>query len=91
MLQFRLDAFNHWKAWKNLIGLKRYPNLDYQDYSYYSAPSCGSCDDLWFAIWCNPRHRVAETNNYLTAEVEEALNQLGVPVREGRLLRLTPF
>lgn len=22
-----------------------YDRLNYQDYSYYSAPSCGSCDD----------------------------------------------
>ncbi len=46
MLQFRLDAFNHWKGMEETsLAKANYPNLDYQDYSYYSAPSCGSCDD----------------------------------------------
>lgn len=86
MLQFRLDAFNHWKGMEEPHWLKaNYPNLDYQDYSYYSAPSCGSCDDTCGSqTGATQGTGVAETNNYLTAEVEEAFNQLGVPVREGK-------
>ncbi|EJD6378086.1 Fe-S cluster assembly protein SufB [Providencia rettgeri] len=86
MLQFRLDAFNHWKGMEEPHWLKaNYPNLDYQDYSYYSAPSCGSCDDTCGSqSGATQGTGVAETNNYLTAEVEEAFNQLGVPVREGK-------
>ncbi|ETT01451.1 Fe-S cluster assembly protein SufB [Providencia sp. PROV188] len=85
MLQFRLDAFNHWKGMEEPHWLKaHYPNLDYQDYSYYSAPSCGSCDD---ACGSQPGATqstgAAEEANYLTSEVEDAFNQLGVPVREG--------
>lgn len=46
MLNFRLEAFQHWLGMEEPHWLKaKYPQLDYQDYSYYSAPSCGSCDD----------------------------------------------
>jgi len=44
MLDFRLNAFAHWQTlaephWGKAV----YTPLDYQDYSYYSAPHCGSC------------------------------------------------
>lgn len=75
MLQFRLDAFRKWQQMEEPHWLKAdYPNLDYQDYSYYSAPSCGSCESD-----CNDDG----SNEYLTKEVETAFEQLGVPVREG--------
>ncbi|HGI5215064.1 TPA: Fe-S cluster assembly protein SufB [Providencia alcalifaciens] len=85
MLQFRLDAFNHWKGMEEPHWLKaHYPNLDYQDYSYYSAPSCGSCDDTCGSqSGATQSTGTAEEANYLTSEVEDAFNQLGVPVREG--------
>ncbi len=46
MLDFRLKAFAHWQTlsephWGKTI----YAPLDYQDYSYYSAPQCGSCSN----------------------------------------------
>ncbi|WP_425666853.1 Fe-S cluster assembly protein SufB [Vibrio tubiashii] len=75
MLQFRLDAFRKWQQMEEPHWLKAdYPNLDYQDYSYYSAPSCASCDSD-----CDDDG----SNEYLTKEVETAFEQLGVPVREG--------
>ncbi|WMY96199.1 MAG: Fe-S cluster assembly protein SufB [Arsenophonus sp.] len=67
MLEFRLDAYEYWINMKEPHWLKGYyPNLNYQEYSYYSAPKCNHCQ-----------------NNYLTKEVEDAFNKLGVPVREG--------
>ena len=75
MLEFRLDAFKKWQKMEEPHWLKAdYPNLDYQDYSYYSAPSCASCDSS-----CSDDG----SNEYLTKEVETAFEQLGVPVREG--------
>ncbi|KIE21690.1 cysteine desulfurase [Vibrio sinaloensis] len=75
MLQFRLDAFRKWQQIEEPHWLKaEYPELDYQDYSYYSAPSCASCD-----TGCSDDG----SNEYLTREVETAFEQLGVPVREG--------
>ncbi len=46
MLEFRLNAFKAWQAMEEPHWLKaHYDKLNYQDYSYYSAPSCGNCDD----------------------------------------------
>ncbi|WP_313679477.1 Fe-S cluster assembly protein SufB [Pantoea vagans] len=86
MLEFRLKAFRAWLEMEEPHWLKaHYEKLDYQDYSYYSAPSCGNCDDT-----CASEPGVtqasgsAPASDYLTQEVENAFNQLGVPVREGR-------
>lgn len=74
MLEFRLNAFKQWQTMKEPHWLKAdYPELDYQTFSYYSAPSCASCDNK----------EDDGSNEYLTNEVEAAFEQLGVPVREG--------
>lgn len=86
MLEFRLEAYRAWLQMEEPHWLKaNYDKLNYQDYSYYSAPSCGSCDD---ACGSQPgAEQQAGTalndNGYLTSEVEQAFEQLGVPVREG--------
>ncbi|MGP1959056.1 MAG: Fe-S cluster assembly protein SufB [Arsenophonus sp. NC-CH8-MAG3] len=88
MLQFRLEAYQHWLDMKEPHWLKGYyPNLNYQEYSYYSAPSCNSCDDNHHiksdsAIEVENKNN----NNYLTGEVEETFNKLGVPVRDEKLV-----
>ncbi|WP_367988906.1 Fe-S cluster assembly protein SufB [Vibrio sp. NTOU-M3] len=75
MLEFRLQAYQQWLTMTEPRWLKAdYPELDYQDYSYYSAPSCEACND---------KPSDDGTNSYLTEEVEHAFDQLGVPVREG--------
>lgn len=75
MLEFRLDALRKWQKMSEPHWLKaQYPNLDYQSYSYYSAPSCGKCEGD------TPNDG---SNEFLTQEVEKAFEQLGVPVREG--------
>ncbi|AEW44545.1 cysteine desulfurase activator complex subunit SufB [Serratia symbiotica str. 'Cinara cedri'] len=74
MLAFRLDAYQAWLQMEEPHWLKaHYPQLNYGDYSYYSAPSCSSCDE----------NDTGTEKKYLTHEVESAFNQLGVPVREG--------
>lgn len=46
MLKFRLNAYRAWLEMEEPHWLKaHYDKLNYQDYSYYSAPSCGNCDD----------------------------------------------
>ncbi|KQN53568.1 Fe-S cluster assembly protein SufB [Erwinia sp. E602] len=85
MLDFRLKAFAAWLEMEEPHWLKaNYKKLDYQDYSYYSAPSCGSCDDSCASEPGATQASGAEAPNYLTQEVEEAFKQLGVPVREGQ-------
>ncbi|HIF9429136.1 TPA: Fe-S cluster assembly protein SufB [Photobacterium damselae] len=80
MLEFRLNAFNHWLTMKEPHWLKaEYPKLDYQDYSYYSAPSCARCDN----IDSSNTDQESANSEFLTQEVEEAFELLGVPVREG--------
>ena len=83
MLEFRLNAFKAWQAMEEPHWLKaHYDKLNYQDYSYYSAPSCGNCDD---ACASEPGAlQQTGSSAFLTSEVEEAFNLLGVPVREGR-------
>lgn len=89
MLEFRLEAFRIWQKMKEPHWLKaKYNPLNYQDYSYYSAPSCNDCDD-----GCDSENDVnVETTGesdvnlapeFLTQEVEKAFEQLGVPVQEG--------
>ncbi|WP_367680634.1 Fe-S cluster assembly protein SufB [Candidatus Fukatsuia anoeciicola] len=86
MLTFRLDAYHGWLKMKEPHWLKaHYKNLNYQDYSYYSAPSYNYCDNNY-----DSKDIVEEVstnsigkNFYLTAEVESAFTKLGVPVREG--------
>ncbi len=86
MLEFRLDAYRHWLEMEEPHWLKAdYPSLNYQDYSYYSAPSCGACcANGSCASGNNEAVSTQETQDYLTKEVEDAFNQLGVPVREGQ-------
>ncbi len=75
MLAFRLDAFRKWKNMEEPHWLQaQYPALNYQNFSYYSAPFCDRC---------STPERDDGSNEFLTHNVEEAFKQLGVPVREG--------
>lgn len=71
MLDFRLKAFKHWQTLEEPHWAKaEYTPLDYQDYSYYSAPECGSCagngDD--------------GEEPEIDPEVAKAFAELGVPI-----------
>ena len=68
MLEFRLSAYRAWVEMEEPHWLKaHYDKLNYQDYSYYSAPSCGSCDDN-----CESQPGAVQkpgSNAYLTGDV----------------------
>ena len=71
MLAFRLKAFKHWQTLEEPHWAKaEYTPLDYQDYSYYSAPSCGgACSD-----------EGSEGEQAIDPEVAKAFAELGVPI-----------
>ncbi len=67
MLDFRLKAFEHWLTLEEPHWAKmNYTPLDYQDYSYYSAPECGACD--------------ISGEDQIDPEVVKAFAELGVPL-----------
>ncbi|MBF6058574.1 Fe-S cluster assembly protein SufB [Thiomicrorhabdus heinhorstiae] len=71
MLEFRLRAFKHWQTMSEPHWAKaKYEPLDYQDYSYYSAPECGSC-----AGTCSTEEEAG-----IDPEVAKAFEMLGVPI-----------
>lgn len=73
MLDFRLKAFAYWKEQEEPHWAKmEYEPLDYQDYSYYSAPECGSC-----AGECSTDEPAEEE---IDPEVAKAFAALGVPL-----------
>jgi Fe-S cluster assembly protein SufB len=74
MLDFRLKAFKHWQTLSEPHwGTVDYTPLDYQDYSYYSAPECGNC----------VTDENNETDNQgIDPEVAKAFAALGVPLGE---------
>jgi len=70
MLDFRLKAFAHWQTLEEPHWAKaEYTPLDYQDYSYYSAPKCGSCDS-----------DSSTEEPTIDPEVAKAFAELGVPI-----------
>ncbi len=74
MLDFRLKAFEYWQKQEEPHWAKaEYEPLDYQDYSYYSAPECGSC-----AGACETDGTQAE--EVIDPEVAKAFAALGVPI-----------
>jgi len=73
MLAFRLDALEKWLAMDEPHWAKaEYEALDYQDYSYYSAPECGSC-----AGECATD---GSGEPEIDPEVAKAFADLGVPI-----------
>lgn len=73
MLEFRLAAFRHWQTLSEPHWAKAsYTPLDYQDYSYYSAPQCGSCS----SDGCGGE----EAASAIDPEVAKAFAALGVPI-----------
>lgn len=86
MLEFRLKAYHAWLTMEEPHWLKaHYNELDYQSFSYYSAPACANCDTDATAETVTTQHAgTSGAENYLTQEVEAAFDQLGIPVREGQ-------
>ena len=74
MLEFRLKAFRHWQTmpephWAKAV----YDPIDYQDYSYYSAPQCAACA-------CDGEEEEKEVTE-MDEAVAKAFAELGVPVK----------
>jgi Fe-S cluster assembly protein SufB len=68
LLEFRLSAYRHWltlsePAWPNV----KYPPIDYQDISYYSAPK--------------PKKKLASMDE-VDPELRRTFEKLGVPLHE---------
>jgi len=83
MLDFRLKAFKHWQTLSEPHwGAVDYTPLDYQDFSYYSAPECGSCGGA-----CSTDEAETQTSETpeIDPEVAKAFAALGVPVGEENL------
>src|SRR3989338_9097215 len=73
MLEFRLKAFRHWlkmtePAWANV----HYPDIDYQDMSYYAAPKKKS-DAL-------------KSMEEVDPELKKTFEKLGIPLMEQKRL-----
>lgn len=74
MLDFRLKAFKHWQTLSEPYwGMVDYTPLNYQDYSYYSAPECGNC--------ATDKNAEADEQS-IDPEVAKAFAALGVPIDE---------
>jgi len=74
MLDFRLKAFAHWKTLEEPHWAKaNYDAIDYQDYSYYSAPECNSCSSD-----CPSGNKGLSME--MDPEVAKAFASLGVPI-----------
>ena len=72
LLEFRLDAFRHWLTmtepkWPNV----KYPKIDFQDISYYSAPK--------------PKKKLASMDE-VDPELRRTFEKLGVPLHEQKVL-----
>ena len=71
LLEWRLKAFKHWSKmnepkWANV----KYPPIDFQDISYYSAPKKKKINSL----------------DEVDPEILETYNKLGIPLNEQKLL-----
>lgn len=82
MLDFRLSGYYAWRNMKEPHWLKGYyPNLDYNAYSYYSAPIC-TTNNQSLQITKNTKTDLLNKSNFLTKEVENTFNKLGIPVHD---------
>jgi len=73
LLEFRLKAYRHWltmaePAWPNV----KYPKIDFQDISYYSAP--------------RPKKKLSSMDE-VDPELKRTFEKLGVPLHEQKSAR----
>lgn len=80
MLDFRLKAFAHWQTLSEPHWAKaEFTPLDYQDYSYYSAPHCASCSN----DACASAGSVEPPEPEIDPEVAKAFAALGINIGDG--------
>ncbi|MDQ1237573.1 MAG: Fe-S cluster assembly protein SufB [Wigglesworthia glossinidia] len=77
MLDFRLQAYTSWIKMHEPHWLHgQFDPINYNEYSYYSAPQCDACQD-------NKKNKTqASSNNYLVPEVKHTFEKLGIPTKE---------
>ncbi|URJ26420.1 Fe-S cluster assembly protein SufB [Blochmannia endosymbiont of Camponotus modoc] len=81
MLEFRLAGYHAWCNMKEPHWLKgNYQKLNYNSYSYFSAPACATTQKT-HKVQKN-RNTLLNKSKYLTTEVEQTFNKLGIPVHE---------
>lgn len=81
MLKFRLSGYHAWRKMKEPHWLKgHYQALNYDSYSYYSAPAYTE-NNKNKKIQDNIQNN-SNKSPYLTKEVEKTFNKLGIPVYE---------
>ncbi|MCR3755247.1 MAG: Fe-S cluster scaffold complex subunit SufB [Candidatus Westeberhardia cardiocondylae] len=79
MLDFRLKAYNTWLNMEEPHWLNgNFDKINYNNYSYFSAPYSKKSNN-------NKYNTLTKKNkkNYLTNEVKETFDRLGVPIEEG--------
>ncbi|CAD83426.1 ABC transporter sufB; involved in Fe-S cluster assembly, permease compound [Candidatus Blochmanniella floridana] len=82
MLKFRLSGYKAWINMQEPHWLKgHYHNLDYNSYSYYSAPEY-STHNQSEKQEKKLDHTISKKSPFLTKEVEKTFNKLGIPVND---------
>ncbi|MXW43195.1 MAG: Fe-S cluster assembly protein SufB, partial [Candidatus Dadabacteria bacterium] len=72
LLEWRLGAYERWKKMKEPIwAFLRYPEIDFNDISYYAAPKS------------NPRPKSLDE---IDPEIKETYDKLGIPLEEQKML-----
>ena len=72
LLDWRLKAFKRWKKMKNpKWSMLNYPDIDYQDISYYSAPK--------------PKKKLKSLDE-VDPEILKTYDKLGIPIEEQKML-----
>ncbi|ADV33756.1 FeS cluster assembly protein sufB [Candidatus Blochmanniella vafra str. BVAF] len=81
MLKFRLSGYHAWKNMKEPHWLKgHYDKLDYNAYSYYSAPICTANNQN--NKQKNDPVNTSDKSKFLNKEVEKTFNKLGIPLND---------
>ncbi|AFA41239.1 component of SufBCD complex [Wigglesworthia glossinidia endosymbiont of Glossina morsitans morsitans (Yale colony)] len=79
MLNFRMQAYNAWLNMSEPHWLHgKFDPINYNEYSYYSAPKCDSCQN-------DKRNKTKKNSqNYLIPEVKNTFKKLGIPTKEDK-------
>ncbi len=87
LLEFRLKAFRYWQTLEQPSwGHVRLPEIDYQDISYYAAPSQPPPKGGGASSQANPNSEASPSGGRLEGaldpKIEETFNKLGIPLEE---------
>lgn len=81
MLEFRLAGYRAWSNMEEPHWLKgHYQKLDYNSYSYFSAPAC--VENKKEHTTQKNENALLNKSKYLTKEVKKTFDKLGIPIHE---------